>query len=50
MMEEMPKLLQFVSEFAFDFENDIKESHLHVNRLKKRALNAKDRLAMEMLG
>ena len=41
MKEEMPKLLEFVSEIAFDFENDVKESHLYVNRLKARARNAK---------
>ena len=45
----MPKLLEFVSEIAFDFENDFKESHLHVNILKARVQNAKNRLGMEIL-
>ena len=45
----MPKLLEFVSEIEFDFENDFKESHLYVNRLKERARNAKNRLAIEIL-
>ena len=47
MKEEMLKLLQFVSKFASDFEDDVKESHLEVNRLKTRARNAKNRLAIE---
>ena len=49
MKSELPKLLQFVSEFAFDFDADVEDSHLYENRLKKRARNVKNRHAMEML-
>ena len=46
---ELPKYLEYVKKFQFDFEADVENPHLYYSCLKTRTRKAKNRAAVDLM-